>query len=388
MFNKKEMEDIEELDDSISPEIRKAVDDAQKLIAYIAWNGNIVLDEAIISNLIEAKYQVSSGNWNAEIESKFWMDYDKLAKMVYPVTIQSLNSTMPVFANQSIRKLKQQKTKADKAVRWYRIFTFFSLIALLVTQVYWIVGSDLNHNLNKIFDERENLRKKLVELTYLNQNSSSGPLSVADLPTYQLQEEEQILNQKLDANYELLRYWNKVWLFGHEFDGKLADFFGFQYRYNIDQAEKNSKEWEKLLLDSELDKARNKLFLNMLSAKFVLAAFQGYILPLLYGLLGAFIFVLRTLAREIKDLTYSFDSEISYRLRLTLGSLAGMIVGWFLRADSDSMIVSLSPMAIAFLMGYNVDILFSIMDRFIMNITKWIQQDNMDNDEPQRNRRN
>ena len=123
-----------------------------------------------------------------------------------------------------------------------------------------------------------------------------------------------------------------------------------------------------------LYKARINLFSNTLAAEFAIELIQSFILPLLYGLLGAFIFVLRMLLRDIRDLTYTPDSDTRYRLRLTLGSLGGMIIGWFMQPqDLDSLSV-LSPMALAFLMGYNVDVFFSVMDRFIDNIKQWIDK--------------
>ena len=135
-----------------------------------------------------------------------------------------------------------------------------------------------------------------------------------------------------------------------------------------------NKQLKALTLERALHEARITLFANTLAANFTLNAFQGYLLPLLYGLLGAFIFVLRTLLGEVKSLTYSFDSEIRYRLRLTLGALGGMIVGWFLKPEDAEGLASLSPMAISFLMGYNVDVLFSIMDRAIDNIREWTEK--------------
>lgn len=133
------------------------------------------------------------------------------------------------------------------------------------------------------------------------------------------------------------------------------------------------KQIQEIYLQKRLDKARNRFFLNRLSAKFVLNALQTYFLPLLYGLLGAVIFVLRTLSAEIKAVTYSADSEIRYRLRMTLGSLAGLIIGWFFQPEEGAAIASLGPMATSFLVGYNVNILFSIMDKFVDSITASIE---------------
>ncbi|MCP3923892.1 MAG: hypothetical protein GY714_15040 [Desulfobacterales bacterium] len=126
-------------------------------------------------------------------------------------------------------------------------------------------------------------------------------------------------------------------------------------------------------LKNELDIARNRMFLNDQSAGFVLRTFHVYFLPLLYGLLGAATFVLRTLSREIKTLTYSRDSESKFILRLSLGALGGMSIGWFMKPESLSMSGSFSSMTLSFLVGYNIDILFSVMDRVVKGISEQIK---------------
>ncbi len=253
-----------------------------------------------------------------------------------------------------------------------------------------------------IYDQREVVTIEIEKLKRLKGNDESIMLE-NDIEMFRLQNKNDFLNQRLDSHYELLLGWNRVWqtvMFMGQFEEKVTRYVGFKHEErrkdieaNIQLLESKIKEGQsvgeftngdfatelerakqdlkKETLRHELSRARNKMFLTQLSSAFVLGALQIYFLPLLYGLLGAATFVLRTLSTEIKTLTYSYDSEIRFRLRLSLGALAGMAVGWFLKPDSVSGLVSLSPMALAFLMGYNVEVLFSIMDKFIEVISKW-----------------
>jgi hypothetical protein len=82
--------------------------------------------------------------------------------------------------------------------------------------------------------------------------------------------------------------------------------------------------------------------------------------------------VLRRITREIRDLTYTTDSNARYRLRIQLGTLAGLAVGWFLFIPPDSVgsgalfsFKELSPLALAFLAGYSVELLFAAMDKLV-----------------------
>jgi predicted nucleic acid-binding Zn-ribbon protein len=100
-----------------------------------------------------------------------------------------------------------------------------------------------------------------------------------------------------------------------------------------------------------------------LAGTFVLVILQSYILPLLYGVLGASSFILRTLSQQIKDVTFSEENRVQNPVRISLGALAGIMVGFLLPTDeATSFLGSVSPLALAFLVGYNIDFFFAIMD--------------------------
>jgi hypothetical protein len=88
-----------------------------------------------------------------------------------------------------------------------------------------------------------------------------------------------------------------------------------------------------------------------------------WILPFLSGLLGATVFLLRD---SLNPLTANFGLA-RVVVRLALGGVAGIIIGWFwvptgtfgTQLGKGSSI----PMALAFLTGFSIDILFSALDR-------------------------
>jgi hypothetical protein len=102
----------------------------------------------------------------------------------------------------------------------------------------------------------------------------------------------------------------------------------------------------------------------------------SWMLPGLYGLLGACVFLMRDLLRvNALNKTYG-DARIvdllSLLLRVSLGGLAGIIVGWFWVPTSstpNSSAFSLSSISfgVAFLAGFSVDSLFALLDRLIKN---------------------
>jgi hypothetical protein len=92
----------------------------------------------------------------------------------------------------------------------------------------------------------------------------------------------------------------------------------------------------------------------------IYGAITAYVLPVVYSLLGACAFVLRNMAAHTGTKTYRpsfFD-----RARLIIALIAGTVVGLF---NNFTQGVSVSPLAIAFLVGYAVEVFFSFLDAFV-----------------------
>ena len=99
----------------------------------------------------------------------------------------------------------------------------------------------------------------------------------------------------------------------------------------------------------------------------------SWMLPGLYGLLGACVFLMRDLLLANKT---RGDARIvdllSLLLRVALGGLAGIIVGWFWvptspASSSSAIDVSSISFGVAFLAGFSIDSLFALLDRLIKN---------------------
>jgi hypothetical protein len=100
--------------------------------------------------------------------------------------------------------------------------------------------------------------------------------------------------------------------------------------------------------------------------KTILDFVAAYLLPALYGLLGACAFVLRQLCNDVSTLRFADDSRVRYTLRLNIGVLAGLAVGWFIDPTQEgSVVANLSPLALAFVAGYGSDLLFAVLDRIV-----------------------
>ena len=345
-----------------SQDIIALVNDAQHLLNYMSRDGAIQLESSIANSIVEAKFKIQNNQWQAQDEAAFLLNYDALSHAIHPVTIDSIDSIIP-----EKNKEKRPLTQAESAVSWYRRYALISLVVLLVIQVYYLFGANLNSNLKQAFKDKTSLT---LQLDTLASNSLTNDY-------IEISQSLETIEQQFDANYSLLKSWNRIWMLGFSFEPDLPAYHQLAFQLRAEQIQLSDPDLAIKQQQLQLDKihylSQLTFFEHDLFSDSVLSVLQSYILPLLYGLLGAFIFVLRDLLREIKSLTFAYDDEIRYRLRLPLGSLAGMIIGWFFKPEDAGMVASLSPMALAFLMGYHVEILFAFMDKAIANLRKQLE---------------
>ena len=99
------------------------------------------------------------------------------------------------------------------------------------------------------------------------------------------------------------------------------------------------------------------------NATVFIGAVATCILPVLYALLGACAYVLRRLEGQIRANTFIADMHSP---RFITAAIAGAVVGLFNFGSG----VSVSPLAIAFLAGYAVDVFFSFLESLIQTLSK------------------
>jgi hypothetical protein len=99
--------------------------------------------------------------------------------------------------------------------------------------------------------------------------------------------------------------------------------------------------------------------------QFLIDLLNSYICPCLGGILGSTVYVLRMInLRSIKhDLSDRCNS--TYLVRLFLGGIFGVVITWFTGAGAPDSWKSLPPLALSFVTGYNIEIVFTAMDKLI-----------------------
>ncbi|MBY5774226.1 hypothetical protein HFN63_29700 [Rhizobium leguminosarum] len=105
-----------------------------------------------------------------------------------------------------------------------------------------------------------------------------------------------------------------------------------------------------------------------------MSIYSQWVLPALYGALGALIFYMRAVLNPILP-----DPPIEKIIhRVALGAFAGIIFAWFWTPPPDAMKefsgLSVNSFAIAFLIGFGIDVFFTALDRFVLFLQNMVSQ--------------
>lgn len=118
---------------------------------------------------------------------------------------------------------------------------------------------------------------------------------------------------------------------------------------------------ENFVSDADAKKLNASAWVSMLN---------GYVSSVLMGLLGASAFILRSYLAALSAKTLHPRDARAYMVRLVLGAVSGLAVGFFMspgpalsaQTQSVSGAVNITGPALAFLAGYAVEVLFGFLD--------------------------
>lgn len=322
--------------------LTESVSNAELLLAYVNRNG-IEIDSDTVQSVVTARGLLRQDGLAGAEEKALYDSYRKLAKLVAPVSVASLHDSLDSFGLERQRWIffgkEIQISYATIACKVQKTWAFFALILLVLVQSYWVVGNNLVEGIPGL---RKSPQKPptAVEATTIPP-ATPPPAKVGANEGAAVNNATNLdENDKAASRAILLMVWSRPW----------------DWVVKGDYTEE--------LLKSENINTRP---LTAVAATHVLDILQFYILPLLYGWLGAMAFVIRTLSREARERTYRTENDLAYRLRIYLGVLSGLAIGWFFKPSetNGAEISSLPPFALAFIAGYSVDLLFTLMDKLL-----------------------
>lgn len=321
----------QDIPNSVGEALQLAIGEMELLLSHATQAGELVpLD--CIKAFVKAKREASSGTINDKTEIQFWHEFQRLGKQLQPISVDSLKATSEpnrTDQNDGFFGFGKQRSFATAAVRRYRIWSVVTLFLLLVTQIYTIFGFKTVNEIQSLYND---IKDEEIKISDLSRAAAEAKFDESRRLIIQLREADSRLSQ---MNDQLAPRWDM-----------LMSWFPFKLKM------------------FEPGGAQNPA--RLIIAQIILDFLSKYLLPLLYGLLGACVYVLRTLSEEIRNLLYTVDSNIRFQLRIYLGALAGLAIGWFITEQSAPTVLrSVTPVTLAFIAGYSVELLFKALDTII-----------------------
>ena len=401
-----------------------AVREAVTLLAFASRSGKTVAPEHIksileISRLINDKVSAI----DTDREQAFWLAYSDVVAAIRPVTSDSINATLK-YNSDVVASNWFRRSIAQKTVFRYGLCSLVVLLAIMYFQTYMQMGMCIRDHLQSSFQSQkqsvddfftqkikdqdnrlkaagmegqENLVKKLYEKYKVELHLAKLRASQYEMYSWGKEGDKALQGIGMSSGVNRTPISADV---GRLFEMDEQVLTGLpespeplavgpklpgQDETKVDPQINNrsSLQKENFLILGELQSVVIPTYIALNESEQILRVISEFILPLLYGLLGACVYVLRDLTNTIRSVTFSKSSMINYSLRLIMGPLVGIAVGLFLGTPAANLvggptlldnpvtaavpptIPSLSTMALAFLAGYSVEVLFSALDNLI-----------------------
>ncbi len=372
--------------------LEQAIEDAERML-YFATQGKIDdrADLNCLRELAKATEKIRSKEFKAEDLSHFYSQLSIMSHILYPVTSESL--WVMEEMSKHLRRRTTDKRTFRTALKYttaslcasFQLCLFVALIifvALIVTPLVFnsaMQGSQLVSRLDKTIKERIELKQAEDKKRSPSQEDESA--SSADNATSD--EEKDAKNNSLQMKARLIKVlvmqldaWQDSWV-----TLTISKNFG----WNIQALKKdgppsaNEPSSQKNAINlKELEKGLNIKNASLLS----LQTTNKVLLPLLFGFCGAAAFILKKTIQSIQAHTFT-GIHCTVWIRLLLGTFCGFFLGYLgsgddllkllggdTAASTASVNISLiSPLTLAFIGGYSIDLLFGILNRFIYAVT-------------------
>jgi len=342
-----------------TPRFKAALDDAEVLLGYAASNGLLPPDKPgdMVDGIVQAR---KARLVTAQTAISFWIAYANLSKLTKPVTAASVRAC------------------AAASLLREKIWAFILVAFIIVFSIILFMNNQTAADTNALIEEQNAAALKLWDGLQMikpdgNDWASHALPSAAGAPGRVFQDTVEFSrrNQWLLQSAIKLHYWFNYWW---------ADYDTLKVTFNSKDIDKKdeSARVDHLLVSPGISKPNDiaEEVVNQIKAyqllrdyalylykmdTIVYGGITTYLLPTFYALLGAFLYGFRLYSRMMRQHTYLRSA--AHSARFFIAAIAGLVVGLFGTLLPKSL--ALSPLAVAFLVGYAVEAFFSWLDDLI-----------------------
>jgi len=343
----------------------EALEDAERLLKYSAEIG-VDIDAGVRDNVLSARV-VGPGGWNQKTIGDLLAALTQLAARLKPVTAASLRAY-------------QGEDKTESTLRRYKIAAICLGICILFFSFTSFITNAFSNAINAKIGTANTLAAKLrAELGTpptgpINSQGQTNDLSKPPpgvSPIEVITDLQQYASAIRDINARAEQLNCFIFQTESEF------YLNHIKREAATNAQAAYKEFQlevglPNLWDAE--KGRTTLYQHVRTfaqsviddVSTIYGAFGSCILPVLYALFGTCAYLLHNYEQQVKSRTFVPSSGDS--AHFFIAGICGAVVGLFNINITQGL--SPSPLAIAFLVGYGVDVFFSFLEGLLQMFTK------------------
>jgi hypothetical protein len=348
--------------DSINPEpgqaaarteppayFQEALEDAERLLKYAAETG-VDVDAGTRSAVLSARTDLPGG-WSEDVAAKLLSALTLLAANLRPVTAASLEAC---------------RSETRPTMRTYLVWSIILSAVIIPTSILLFVTANISNAINADIATDDALAVKLT--------SELGPQARTDVGSSEKVADLQQYASTIRSIYARARRLNKFVFPEVKVPPQLGDPGA---DINTRAAFLKEKFELPVPLDLEnLQKPRDDLTVTYQDVRYFAqnimsdtstfyGALSSCILPILYALLGTCAYLLRTFEDQMANRTFTPTAANS--ARFVMAAIGGTVIGLFGKFTSHA---DASPLALAFLVGYAVEVFFTFLEGLIKSFTK------------------
>lgn len=329
---------------------QEALEDAERLLKYCAELG-ISVDPETRGNVLHARALFASG-WTEDVTAKLLLALTTLAAQAKPVTAASL---------------KAYHSETRPTMRTYLTWAIVLSAVIIPASIITFVTSNIADSIRADIVQANALAVKL--------NSEVSPSASADVS---MTEKITTLQTFASTNRLIYARANRLNLYVIPRVELPEPLSAADKMPEAQRAQYLREKFElpTTLTAQNLDATRQTITQNYQDVRYFaqtimteIATFYGAIticvLPILYALLGTCAYLLRTFEDQMNART--FVPSAANSARFLIAAIGGTVIGLFSNFTQQT---SASPLAIAFLVGYAVEVFFSFLEGFIKAFTR------------------
>jgi len=334
-----------------------ALDDAEVLLAYAASNGLLPTSKQdhVVESIVQAR---QAPQVTAQVVANFWTAYAHLARLAKPVTAAS------VRACQAASLMKEK-------------FCAVILVSIIIAfSIFLFMNNNTAQDTADLIDQQNAAALKLWQsLQIINSAASGGTQTTAGAQSVAVfssrvfedtvefaRKSQWLLQSASRLHFWFNPWWTNIDIQAVTFNDQNPDVNHLLVSPALSTPAEVSAEIVNQI--KAYQQIRNYALSLSKTDSIIYGGITTYLLPTFYALLGAYLYGFRLYSRLMRRNTYL--PTAAHSARFYIAAIAGLVVGLFGSLLPKSL--ALSPLAVAFLVGYAVEAFFSWLDDVIAKL--------------------